>query len=57
MRGMRFTTGLLAGAVIGGMLGMFFDPVKDKDARQMKKSAGSFIHSVGNAVEDMADQR
>ena len=55
MRGMGFTTGLLAGAVIGGMLGMFFDPIKDKDSRQMKKSAGSFIHSVGNAVEDMTD--
>ena len=55
MRGRGFTTGLLAGAVLGGMLGMFFDPVKDKDSRQMKKSAGSFIHSVGNAVEGMRE--
>ena len=56
MRTKGFTTGLLTGAVIGGAIGMFMDPVKDRESRKIKKSAGDLIHSVSNVVEGLSEK-
>ena len=56
MRTKGFATGLLTGAVIGGALGMFIDPVKDKESKRIKKSAGDLIHSVGSVVEGISEK-
>ncbi|MBR5535111.1 MAG: YtxH domain-containing protein [Clostridia bacterium] len=48
-----FVTGLLTGAVAGGIMGMCIDPLKDKDSRRLRKSAGKIIHSMENMAENM----
>ena len=52
-----FTSGLLTGAVVGGIMGMVIDPMKDNESKKLKKNAGSIIHSVGNIVDGIADMR
>ncbi len=51
MRTMLFATGLVTGAVIGGIIGMAMEPMKEKECKKMKKGAGSIIHTVGNIVD------
>lgn len=48
-----FTAGLLAGAAVGSLMGMVLDPLKDKDSKKLRQSAGELIDSVGNAMSDM----
>lgn len=48
-----FTAGMLAGAAVGSLVGMALDPLKDKDSKKLKQSAGSFISSMGDAMSDM----
>ena len=52
-----FTTGLITGAVVGSVMGMFIDPLKDCNAKKIKKSAGNIIHSVGNIVDTMTEDK
>lgn len=49
----NFATGLLAGAAVGGIMGMVLDPLKDKDSKKLKKNAGSLMHSAMNVIDDM----
>ncbi len=53
----NFTTGLMAGAVAGGILGMVLDPLKDKESKKLHKSAGNIMHSVGNIIDGFSDMR
>lgn len=48
-----FTTGLLAGAVVGGIAGMCMDPLKDKDSKKLKKTASSIVNSMENVASGM----
>lgn len=57
MRAKRFTAGLVTGAVIGGIMGMIIDPVKDKDTKKIRHGAGSLIHTVGNIVDGLSDMK
>lgn len=57
MRAKRFTAGLLTGAVIGGVVGMIIDPIKDKDCKKLRHGAGSILHTVGNIVDGLADMK
>lgn len=50
-----FTTGLLTGAVVGGIMGMCIDPLKDRDSQRMRKSAGKIIHSMENMADSLSD--
>lgn len=50
-----FTTGLFTGAVVGGIMGACIDPLKDKDSRRIKKSAGKIAHSVENMANNFSD--
>lgn len=52
-----FTTGLVTGAVVGSVMGMLIDPLKDCNAKKIKKSAGNIIHSVGNIVDTMTEDK
>ncbi len=57
MRAKRFTAGLLTGAVIGGVVGMIIDPIKDKESKKLHRGAGSILHTVGNIVDGLADMK
>ncbi len=52
-----FTTGLITGAVVGSVMGMLIDPLKDCNAKKIKKSAGNIIHSVGDMVDGMIENK
>ena len=48
-----FTAGLLTGAAVGGLMGMVLDPMKDKDSKKLKKTAGEIVDSITNTMGDM----
>lgn len=50
-----FTTGLFTGAVVGGIMGMCIDPLKDKDSKRIKRSAGKIVHSVENMADSFSN--
>lgn len=46
-----FMMGLMTGAVMGSMMSMMMEPMKSKDTKKLRKSAGDLIHSVGDMVD------
>jgi gas vesicle protein len=55
--GTAFFTGLLAGAVIGGSLGLLFAPRKGSELReQVADSASSVGKTVSRTVDELADR-
>ncbi len=49
----NFAAGLLTGAVVGGVVAAFMDPLKDKSSQKLKKRVGEVVHSMGEMMEDM----
>lgn len=48
-----FAAGMLTGAAVGSIVGMVLDPLKDKDSKKLRQSAGNLMNSVGDAIGDM----
>ncbi len=46
-----FLKGLIAGAAIGAMMGVVFDPVNDRDRRYMKKRMSRMMRNAGNIMD------
>ncbi len=53
MHSCGFVKGLIAGAAIGAMMGMIFDPVSDRDRRYMKKRVNRMMRNAGNIIDSM----
>ncbi len=47
----NFYTGMIAGAAIGAVAGMLMDPISDKQAKSMKKTAKGIFSTMGNAID------
>ncbi len=48
-----FTTGLIAGAVLGAAVGMIADPVKDKQHKKMMRDKNHMFKMIGSAIDDL----
>lgn len=46
-----FIKGLMAGAAIGAMVGIVFDPVKERDRKHMKKRVGKMMKNAGSILD------
>ena len=51
-----FFKGIVAGAAVGAVMGMIFDPTRStRDTNMLKKKAGKFVKTAGNIIENLAD--
>lgn len=50
-----FVTGLISGAVVGTMVTMAMDPIKDKQHKAMKKSAGKAFRTLGSVIDTIIE--
>lgn len=46
-----FTTGLIAGAVLGAAVGMVADPIKDKQHKKMMRSKDNMFKTIGGMID------
>ena len=44
---------MITGVAIGAVAGMVMDPINDKQAKKMRKTAKGFFSTVGNAMDYM----
>lgn len=51
----NFTGGLITGAVLGAIVGMLADPIKDKKHKQMTKAKNEMFKTVGAAIDNIMD--
>lgn len=50
-----FTGGLITGALLGAVVGMLADPIKDKRHKQMTKAKNEMFKTVGSAIDNIMD--
>lgn len=50
-----FVTGLISGAVVGSMVTMAMDPIKDKQNKAMKKTAGKAFRTLGSVIDTIIE--
>jgi len=50
-----FVTGLISGAVVGTMVTMAMDPIKDKQHKAMKKNAGKAFRTLGSVIDTIIE--
>lgn len=50
-----FTVGLISGAVVGSMVTAVLDPMKDKQSKAMKKTAGKAFRTLGSVIDTIIE--
>ncbi len=51
-----FVKGIVAGAAVGAVMGMIFDPTRSsRDTNCLKKKAGKMVKTAGHILENIAD--
>ncbi|MBQ7036427.1 MAG: YtxH domain-containing protein [Clostridia bacterium] len=51
-----FTVGMITGIVIGAVTGMLMDPIKDKQAKNMKKGATKAFRTLGSIIDTIIEK-
>lgn len=52
-----FVKGMMTGAAIGAAVGMIMDPIKDKNAKTMKKNTSKAFRTLGSVIDGILDMR
>ena len=50
-----FTSGLVAGAIVGVSMSMMINPMDSRDVKRMRKNTGRFFSHVGNLLDSVLD--
>ncbi len=50
-----FAGGVITGAVLGAALGMFVDPMSDRQHRKIKKQTNNMFKTLGSVVDSIMD--
>ena len=51
-----FFKGIIAGAAVGAVVGMVFDPTRSqRDTNMLKKKAGKLVKTAGSIIENLTD--
>lgn len=51
----NFMVGMISGAVIGSVVGMMIDPIKDKQGKTIKKGATRAFRTLGSVIDTFID--
>ncbi len=51
-----FTVGMVTGIIIGATCGMLMDPIKDKQAKAMKKGASKAFRTLGSIIDTIIEK-
>jgi gas vesicle protein len=52
----NFFKGIMAGVIVGTVVGMIFDPMRSsRETNNMKKKAGRVFKTAGNIIDNLTD--
>ena len=56
MMGNNYFKGIMAGVIVGAVVGMILDPMRsDKNTHSIKRKAGKVFRTAGNIIENFTD--
>ena len=57
MKKAGFVTGMISGAIVGSMVTMAMDPIKDKQNKEIKKNATKAFRTLGSVIDTIIDAK
>ena len=51
-----FTAGMVTGIIVGAVAGMLIDPIKDKQARAMKRGTTKAFRTLGSIIDSIIEK-
>lgn len=51
-----FMAGMVSGVMLGAVVGMLVDPIKDKQSRAMKKGASKAFRTLGGIIDTIIEK-
>ena len=57
MNKISFAAGADMGTIVGATVGMILDPIKDKQNKEMKRTAGKAFRNLGSVIDGVLDMR
>jgi len=57
MKKAGFVTGMISGAIVGSMVTMAMDPIKDKQNKAIKKNTTKAFRTLGSVIDTIIDAK